>query len=227
MAREGLFITFEGIDGSGKSTQAHHLAGRLRGRGLEVIETREPGGAPGAEEIRRLLVEGEPGRWSAETEILLFTAARRDHVERVIGPALDRGAIVVCDRYVDSTRAYQTADNIARRKLVEELHRLMIDRDPDLTLIFDMEPEEAEARIRSRDPRRHARPTGSGHDREAGGIEDRFERRGLAFQQRLRAVYRRIAEEEPTRARRIEASGSPEEVAARVWAAVGPVLETL
>ncbi len=97
----GLFVTLEGIDGAGKSTQARLLGERLRAAGREVVTTREPGGAPGAEEIRRLLVEGAPGRWSAETEILLFTAARRDHVERVIGPALARGAMVVCDRFVE------------------------------------------------------------------------------------------------------------------------------
>ena len=109
MAGRGFFLTVEGIDGVGKSTQTRLLAGRLRRLGREVVETREPGGAPGAEAIRRLLVEGDPERWSPETETLLFTAARRDHLERVIRPALARGAVLVCDRYVDSTRAYQGA----------------------------------------------------------------------------------------------------------------------
>jgi len=100
----GLFITFEGIDGSGKSTQSRLLADHLRARGHDVVQTREPGGSPGAEDIRRLLVEGEPGRWSPKTEILLFTAARRDHLERLIDPALADGKIVISDRFADSTR---------------------------------------------------------------------------------------------------------------------------
>ncbi len=143
-----MFITLEGIDGAGKSTQARLLADRLRAAGREVVITREPGGAPGAEEIRRLLVEGAPGRWSAETEILLFTAARRDHVERTILPALNAGAIVVCDRFVDSTRAYQGSGPL--RGKVEELHRLMIGLNPDLTLVFDMEPEQGLTRAGQR-----------------------------------------------------------------------------
>ena len=103
----GLFLTLEGIDGSGKTTQGRLLAERLRGQGREVVLTREPGGSPGAEEIRRLVLEGAADRWSAETEILLFTAARRDHVEKTIRPALDRGAVVICDRFADSTRIFQ------------------------------------------------------------------------------------------------------------------------
>ena len=104
---KGLFISFEGIDGSGKSTQARLLAERLRAKGREVVLTREPGGSPGAEEIRALVLQGDPDRWSAETELLLFTAARRDHLERTIAPALARGATVICDRFADSTRVYQ------------------------------------------------------------------------------------------------------------------------
>ena len=103
----GLFITFEGIDGSGKSTQARLLDSELRRLGRDVVLTREPGGSPGAEQIRSLVLEGEPDRWSAETEILLFTAARRDHLEKVIEPALTAGQIVICDRFADSTRLYQ------------------------------------------------------------------------------------------------------------------------
>ncbi|NNF89961.1 MAG: dTMP kinase, partial [Boseongicola sp.] len=139
----GRFITFEGIDGSGKSTQARRLAERLEARGLEVVLTREPGGSPGAEEIRRLLVEGDPDRWSAETEILLFTAARRDHLERTILPALARGAIVVSDRFADSTRIYQGATRGDLRALVDRLHAEVIGREPDLTFIIDMPPEQA------------------------------------------------------------------------------------
>ena len=196
-----MFITLEGIDGAGKSTQARLLADRLRAAGREVAITREPGGAPGAEEIRRLLVEGAPGRWSAETEILLFTAARRDHVERTILPALNAGAIVVCDRFVDSTRAYQGSGPL--RGKVEELHRLMIGLNPDLTLVFDMEPEQGLTRAGQR----------------ADG-EDRFESKGLAFQHGLRTAFLDIAGAEPDRCRVIDASREIEAIAADVWSAV-------
>ncbi|MEM7777474.1 MAG: dTMP kinase, partial [Pseudomonadota bacterium] len=137
-ARRGRFITFEGIDGSGKSTQARLLADELRADGAEVVLTREPGGSDGAEEIRQLLVEGEPGRWSPETEILLFTAARRDHLERVIEPALAAGKTVISDRFADSTRVYQGATRGDLTEVVNALHTLMIGREPDLTLIIDM-----------------------------------------------------------------------------------------
>lgn len=202
-----MFITLEGIDGAGKSTQARLLADRLRAAGRDVVITREPGGAPGAEEIRRLLVEGAPGRWSAETEILLFTAARRDHVERTILPALNAGAIVVCDRFVDSTRAYQGSGPL--RGKVEELHRLMIGLDPDLTLIFDMEPEQGLTRAGQR----------------ADG-EDRFESKGLAFQHGLRTAFLDIAKAEPRRCKVIDAAREIEAIAADVWSAVSARLES-
>ena len=136
--RQGRFITFEGIDGSGKSTQARLLSAFLKAKGIDVVLTREPGGSPGAEEIRRLLVEGAPDRWSAETEILLFTAARRDHLEKTIGPALERGATVISDRYADSTRVYQGAARGELRALVDTLHDAVIVREPDLTFVIDM-----------------------------------------------------------------------------------------
>jgi dTMP kinase len=209
MAARGFFLTVEGIDGTGKSTQARRLAAQLRSLGREVQETREPGGAPGAEQIRKLLVEGEPGRWSPETEMLLFTAARRDHVERVVQPALTRGAIVVCDRYVDSTRAYQGAGAPERRALVDRLHKLAIGLDPDLTLVFDMDPVAALARASAR----------SGSEGET-----RFERKGTAFQTRLRAEFSAIAAAEPDRCLLIDAGADPDTVAARVWAAAAPRL---
>ena len=139
----GLFITFEGCDGSGKSTQARRLAETLRGEGREVVLTREPGGSEGAEEIRGLILNGDADRWSAETEILLFTAARRDHVERVIRPALERGAIVICDRYVDSTRVYQGVARSDLRPVVDRLHEMMIGLEPDLTILVDIDPAES------------------------------------------------------------------------------------
>ncbi|MEM9139969.1 MAG: dTMP kinase [Pseudomonadota bacterium] len=196
----GFFITFEGIDGAGKSTQARMLAGRLRSA-VPVVLTREPGGAPGAEAIRTLLVEGEPGRWSPETELLLFNAARRDHVERVIRPALEAGQVVLCDRYVDSTRAYQGGSGLRDR--ADRVHDLMIGLDPDLTLIFDVDPGTGAARAGAR-----------------GGAEDRFERKGLAFQEALRREFRAIAEAEPRRCALIDADGSQEAVAERVWSIV-------
>jgi dTMP kinase len=146
----GLFVSFEGIDGSGKSTQARLLAARLRDGGQEVVLTREPGGSPGAEEIRRLVLTGDRSRWSAETEILLFTAARRDHLERTIRPALARGAVVITDRFADSTRLYQGATRGDLRAVVDQLHALMIGVEPDLTVVIDMDPEKALSRSLAR-----------------------------------------------------------------------------
>ncbi|WP_294606886.1 dTMP kinase, partial [uncultured Roseovarius sp.] len=136
MRGPGLFISFEGIDGSGKSTQARLLAEALRGQGREVVLTREPGGSPGAEEIRKLVLEGDGDRWSAETELLLFTAARRDHLERTIAPAIAAGKVVICDRFADSTRMYQGLSRGDLRAAVDQLHDLMIGREPDLTLLI-------------------------------------------------------------------------------------------
>ncbi|RRH73576.1 dTMP kinase [Falsigemmobacter faecalis] len=200
---KGLFISFEGIDGSGKSTQARLLAETLRGEGHEVVLTREPGGSPGAEEIRRLVLEGDADRWSPETELLLFTAARRDHLERTIRPALARGALVICDRYVDSTRVYQGVTRGDLRAAVDALHALMIGQDPDLTLLIDIDPAEGLARARAR----------------AGG-EQRFEDMGLAMQARMRDAFLDLAAAAPDRFRRIEGAGGTADVAGRVRAAL-------
>jgi dTMP kinase len=177
-----MFITFEGIDGSGKSTQARMLWERLASAGRDVVLTREPGGAPGAEDIRKLLVEGDPGRWSAETEILLFTAARRDHLERTIRPALDRGAVVISDRFADSTRVYQGATRGDLRDTVDALHDLMIGVEPDITLILDTDPDAALAR---------------GLARKSG--EDRFEDMGARFQHTLRKGFCALAQDHAER----------------------------
>lgn len=199
----GRFITFEGIDGAGKTTQIRLLAQRLRADRRPVRLTREPGGSPGAEAIRGLLVEGDPGRWSAETEILLFAAARRDHVERVVRPALAAGETVLCDRFADSTRIYQSIERPELREPINAIHRLLIGLDPDLTIILDLDPDAAGARFARR-----------------GGHETRFERRGADFQRRLREGFRALAEAEPGRCRLVPAEGPEEEVAARVAAAL-------
>ena len=165
----------------------------------QVVLTREPGGSPGAEEIRRLLVEGNPDRWSPETEILLFTAARRDHLEKTIRPALADGKVVVCDRFADSTRVYQGATRADLRGHVDRLHEEMIGQEPDLTFLIDMDPDLALAR---------------GLARQSG--EDRFEDMGAAFQARLRQEFLSLAKENPNRIKVIKGARPPEAVAADV-----------
>lgn len=135
-----MFITLEANEGAGKSTQARKLAAYLEAQGHDVVLTREPGGSPGAEEIRSLIITGDADRWSADVELLLFTAARRDHIERVLKPALDRGAIIICDRYVGSTYALQGAGGMPREKM-EMLFNTFCGLKPDLTLFLDIDPE--------------------------------------------------------------------------------------
>jgi len=178
----GRFITFEGIDGSGKSTQTKLLAARLQDEGYDIILTREPGGSEGAEEIRDLVLQGATDRWSAETEILLFTAARRDHIERTILPALIQGKIVICDRFADSTRMYQGISRGDLRALVDQLHRLMIPYDADITILIDMDPEIGLKRAKAR-----------------ATAEERFEDFGLDLQQRMRSGFLELAREFETR----------------------------
>lgn len=201
------FISFEGIDGSGKSTQARLLAQHLSAQGHEVILTREPGGAPGAEAIRALLLSGDADRWSAETELLLFTAARRDHMERTIRPALEAGKIVITDRFADSTRVYQGATRGDLCGCVDRLHEMMIGIEPDATLIIDMDPATALARGLAR---------GSG--------EDRFEDMGLAFQETLRHGFLSLAQSHPARCAVIDGDRSPQEVAAEIAARIEAAL---
>lgn len=197
----GLFLSFEGIDGSGKSTQARLLAEALRGEGREVVLTREPGGSPGAEEIRRLVLEGAADRWSTETELLLFTAARRDHLEKTIRPALARGAVVICDRFADSTRIYQGLTRGDLRETVDRLHTLVIGTEPDLTFLIDIDATEGLARAT-------ARP----------GKELRFEGMGLTLQEKARAGFLALAAAQPARFRVISGARAPEVIAAEVWA---------
>ncbi|MFV1498524.1 dTMP kinase [Phaeobacter sp. JH20_02] len=206
-AYPGLFVTFEGIDGSGKSTQCRLLAEALEARGHEVVLTREPGGSDGAEEIRRLVLEGDPDRWSAETELLLFTAARRDHMERRILPALAAGKVVVCDRFADSTRMYQGLSRGDLRASVDQLHALMIGQEPDLTVLIDMDPAKGLARAKGRQ-----------------GSEERFEDFGLNLQQQMRAGFLALAEEFADRFRVIDGDRPIELVAEDVLATVTPSL---
>lgn len=203
----GVFLTLEGIDGSGKSTQAKLLAEALKAEGRTVTFTREPGGSPGAEEIRRLLVEGDPGRWSPETEILLFVAARRDHVERTILPALERGEIVICDRFTDSTRIYQGTARADLREMVDALHARMIPIEPDHTFIIDMDADAALVR---------------GLARKSG--EDRFEDLGADFARRTREGYLQLAKDFPDRCHLIDGDRDIEAVQADLLAAAHKVL---
>jgi len=203
----GVFLSLEGIDGSGKSTQARLLAEALQASGHTVVLTREPGGSPGAEEIRQLLVSGKTGRWSPETEILLFNAARRDHLERTIRPALARGAVVITDRFADSTRVYQGAVRADLRQNVDVLHDLMIGMEPDRTFIIDMNPKVALSR---------------GLARNSG--EDRFEDFGLDFQHRLRTGFQALAGEYPDRCKLVDGDRSPDIIAGEILSFAQEVL---
>lgn len=204
---QGLFLTFEGIDGSGKSTQARLLADTLRAQGQDVVLTREPGGSPGAEEIRRLVLEGDPDRWSAHTEILLFTAARRDHLERTILPALDAGHVVICDRFADSTRMYQGLSRGNLRAEVDQLHKLMIGREPDLTILVDMDPETGLLRAKGRH-----------------GTEERFEDFGVDLQKQMRRGFLALAQEFSDRFRIVDGNRDIDEVAREIYTLVRPAL---
>lgn len=204
----GRFITLEGGEGAGKSTQAVRLVAALQARGLDVVRTREPGGSPGAEEIRALALNGAADRWSATTETLLMYASRSDHLERTIRPALARGAWVVCDRFADSSRAYQGAGGGAPLDFIEGLDAHVVgETQPDLTLIFDMPVEVGLERALAR-----------------GGADLRFESKGLAFHQRLRDGFLAIAAAHAERCRLIDATGDADRVFDRVWRAVEPVL---
>ncbi|MGB0688209.1 MAG: dTMP kinase [Paracoccaceae bacterium] len=203
MSLQGLFISFEGIDGSGKSTQTKRLAKRLQQDGHEVVLTREPGGSVGAEEIRALVLQGDPERWSAETEILLFTAARRDHLECVILPALSAGKIVICDRFADSTRMYQGISRGNLREIVDRLHDLMIPRDPDITLLIDMDPEIGLSRAKARSTK-----------------EERFEDFGLQLQQTMREGFLTLAKEYSDRFRVIDGHGDADQIAEEIYAQI-------
>lgn len=198
------FITLEGGEGAGKSTQLHRLCTALDTHGIAQVATREPGGSPGAEDIRKLLVEGEPGRWSTLTETLLMFAARTDHIERTIKPALASGRWVICDRFTDSTYAYQGVARGLARETIRRIEAVAIgDFKPNLTLILDLPVEEGLRRAEAR-----------------GSHETRFEKFDNGFHERLRQAFLDIARRSPDRCAVIDASGSADEVAERIWAIV-------
>ena len=207
MTGPGRFISFEGIDGSGKSTQARLLRDSLVAQNHDIVLTREPGGSPGAEEIRALVLQGDPDRWSAETELLLFTAARRDHLERTIRPALAAGKVVICDRFADSTRMYQGLSRGNLRAAVDKLHDLMIGIEPDLTILIDMDPAMGLSRALSRKT-----------------TEERFEDFGADLQAAMRAGFLALAQEFADRFVVIDGNRTADVVAQDVARAASRVL---
>lgn len=205
----GIFITLEGADGCGKSTQAALLADRVEAAGREVVRLREPGGTPISEKIRALVLDPANGEMCPECELLLFEAARAQLVRQVIEPALARGAVVVCDRFYDSTYAYQAAGRALEQQTIRSGNALgSCGVDPDRTLVLDMETDTALARA-TRDG------------------ADRMEAEGVAFQRRVREGYLRLVAEEPERVRRVDAGGSVEDVSARLDAALADLLPEL
>lgn len=199
----GRFITLEGGEGTGKSTLGRGLADALRAKGHDVVMTREPGGAPGADAIRKLLVEGDAGRWSAMEEALLFAAARLNHLTHTIGPALARGAWVVCDRYYDSTRAYQVAAGGLDSRALDALNALIEAPAPNVTLMLDFDPASGLKRSQGR---------------HVG--EDRFEKKQADFHARVRAEFLAIAKREPQRCVVIDASDPADVVLKHALAAI-------
>lgn len=206
----GKFIALEGGEGTGKSTQARLLADTLQARGLEVVLTREPGGTPGAEAIRRLLLDPPGEGWEAPAEALLFAAARSDHVDRLIRPALERGAWVVCDRFVDSSRAYQGGAGGIGDEAVLTLHEVGSGGlRPDLTLLIDVDPRLVAERLAQRD----------------GGASDAIGGRGAEYHAAVGAAFRKFALQHPESFAVVDGNGSIEEVRTRVLAAIVPLIE--
>lgn len=200
----GSFITFEGGEGSGKSTQVMLLAERLRRRGIEVVTTREPGGSPGAEAMRHLLLSGVVKPLGPTAETMIFAAARDDHVQSTIAPALARGEWVICDRFIDSTRVYQGALGNVDRRIIRALERATVGETiPDLTFVLDVPVEVGFARVDGR-----------------GQTKDRFESEEIEFHAQLREAFLDLARDEPKRCVVIDASLPPETVASRIWLAV-------
>ncbi|MGK6316752.1 dTMP kinase [Neorhizobium sp. DT-125] len=209
----GLFVTFEGGEGAGKSTQIRRLADQLRRRGHDVLMTREPGGSPGAEAVRHVLLSGAAEEFGVRMEAILFAAARNDHVEEVIRPALESGAIVLCDRFIDSSRVYQGVTGNLEPDFIEALQRIAIDGVvPDCTLILDLPAEVGLKRARKR---------------SAENAPDRFEREEIETHEKRREAYLEIAEAEPERCRVVNAERPEEEIAEEILAIVEPMVREL
>ncbi|MBT4879992.1 MAG: dTMP kinase [Alphaproteobacteria bacterium] len=205
MANRGKFITFEGGEGSGKSTQITLLAQYLKDRGKEVLVTREPGGTPGAEEIRPLILTGEPGRWDSMTELLLYFAARRDHLEKKIKPALAAGTWVLSDRFADSSLAYQGYAGDLGKDIVEQIIQIVVgDSEPDLTFIFDLSSEVGLKRAMDRE------------ELNAAQKEDRLERKGADYHEKVRDAYQQIAKDHSDRCVLLDADKSIEDISQEI-----------
>lgn len=201
---KGRFIAIEGVDGAGKGVQSRRLRDELEGSGVNVVLTREPGGSPGAEEIRNLLVQGSADRWDAMTELLLIYAARRDHLAKTIKPALQQGRWVISDRFADSSRAFQGIAGGLGLDTVEAVHAQVVGNfAPDITIVLDLDPEQSLARAVAR-----------------GGNEDRFEKKGLEYQQQVRNAFRQLAQRSPRTHVLIDAGRTVDEVAHDVLRAV-------
>lgn len=203
MSRRGKFVTFEGLDGTGKSTQMRRLAAALRAAGEKVVETREPGGTPTGEKIRKVLLDSGTGALSPLAEMALMFASRAQHIEEVIEPGLSAGSIVLCDRFTDSTEAYQGSGRKLGSAAVRELHRVLCgDLQPDLTLLLDSNPHASVNRARRRN-QRASKSAGRSHD------ENRFEQETRTFFTRVRDGYMAIAKREPGRVVMVDARGTP------------------
>jgi dTMP kinase len=207
----GRLITFEGGEGTGKSTQVVQLAKRLKDLAIDVVITREPGGSPAAEVIRHVILSGAAKPFGPEAEAVLFAAARADHVANTIAPALERGAWVICDRYIDSTRAYQGELGNVDPRIIRSLERLTVgEARPDLTLILDLPPRTGLARAAAR---------------RGSDAADRFEQEALDFHTRLRRAFRNIARDNPDRCVLIDAKQPIAKVAADIWNVVNRTLD--
>jgi len=208
----GRFITFEGGEGVGKSTQIHRLADLLRRRGHDVLVTREPGGSLGAEAVRHVLLSGAAEEFGVRMEAMLFAAARSDHVEEVIRPAIDQGTIVLCDRFMDSSRVYQGVTGNLEPQFIRNLERIAINgMTPDLTLVLDLPVETGLRRAKARENK--------------DAVPDRFEKEELSTHEKRREAFLELTQKEPDRCKLIDASRSQDGVALAILAAVEPVLE--
>ena len=204
---KGKFISFEGGEGTGKSTQVKILRDQLAAQGINVVLTREPGGAPGAEEIRQLLLTGDPDKWVPMTEVLLFYAARVDHLHRTVLPALEAGKWVITDRYADSTFAYQGAGHGLGADVIKDIHRITTnDFWPDMTILLDSDPEQGLSRATLREA-----------ELSEGEREDRFEKMTRDYHDRLRHAFLDLAQNNPDRYRVVSADGDIPSVAERIW----------